>query len=418
MNDLLTENTDHIEKYILVAVASGDEEAAWDSLDELSDLLDTAGGVTVFQTVQNLAHPDRATYIGKGKAAELRESIEIHEADGIICDDELTASQMRNLSELTGAKVIDRTTLILDIFAAHARTREGKLQVEIAQQKYRYARLRGMGEALSRLGAGIGTRGPGETKLETDRRVIQKRIKILSDDIEAMKRARDTARKKRSLNAVPAVAIVGYTNAGKSTLLNRLTGSAVLSEDKLFATLDPTTRAALLPDGQQVLFTDTVGFINKLPHNLVDAFRSTLEEAGYADIIVHVIDASDPQAELHRRVVYDTLIDLGITDKPVITLWNKSDLLADDTVFRDFGADASVKISAKTGEGLDEFYAELARILKDSRVYIDSVIPYRNTAVVAEIRKTGQLLSEEYEEDGIHIKAYVPRALAAKRELG
>ena len=417
LNDLLTENTEHIEKYILVAVASGNEEAAWDSLDELADLLDTAGGVTVFQTVQNLAHPDRSTYIGKGKAAELRESIEIHEADGIICDDELTASQMRNLSELTGAKVIDRTTLILDIFAAHARTREGKLQVEIAQQKYRYARLRGMGEALSRLGAGIGTRGPGETKLETDRRVIQKRIKILSDDIEVMKRARDTARKKRSSNAVPTVAIVGYTNAGKSTLLNRLTGSAVLSEDKLFATLDPTTRAAILPDGQQVLFTDTVGFINKLPHNLVDAFRSTLEEAGYADIIVHVIDASDPQAEMHRRVVYDTLIDLGISDKPVITVWNKADLVDEDALFRDFSADASVKISAKTGAGLDEFYEELARILRESRVYIDTVIPYKNTAVVAEIRKTGQLLSEDYEEEGIRVKAYVPRALAAKREL-
>ena len=417
MNDLLTENTDHIEKYILVAVASGNEEAAWDSLDELADLLDTAGGETVMQVVQNLAHPDKSTYIGKGKAAELRESLEIHDADGIICDDELTASQMRNLSELTGAKVIDRTTLILDIFAAHARTREGKLQVEIAQQKYRYARLRGMGEALSRLGAGIGTRGPGETKLETDRRVIQKRIKILSDDIEDMKKARDTARKKRSANAVPAAAIVGYTNAGKSTLLNRLTGSDVLSEDKLFATLDPTTRAALLPDGQQLLFTDTVGFINKLPHNLVDAFRSTLEEAGYADIIVHVIDASDPQAEMHRRVVYDTLIDLGITDKPVITVWNKADLVDEGALFRDFGADASVKISAKTGAGLDEFYSELARILRESRVYVDTVIPYKNTAVVAEVRKTGQLLSEEYEEDGVHIKAYVPRALAARRDL-
>ena len=417
MNDLLTENTSQIEKYILVAVASGKEEAAWDSLDELSDLLDTAGGETVMQTVQNLAHPDKSTYIGKGKAAELRESIEIHEADGIICDDELTASQMRNLSELTGAKVIDRTTLILDIFAAHARTREGKLQVEIAQQKYRYARLRGMGEALSRLGAGIGTRGPGETKLETDRRVIQKRIKILSDDIEAMKRARDTARKKRSANAIPTAAIVGYTNAGKSTLLNRLTGSDVLSEDKLFATLDPTTRMAMLPDGQQVLFTDTVGFINKLPHNLVDAFRSTLEEAGYADVIVHVIDASDPQAEMHRRVVYDTLIDLGINDKPVITVWNKADLVDEDALFRDFGANASVKISAKTGLGIDEFYDELARILRDNRIYIDTMITYRDTAVVAEIRKTGQLLSEEYEEEGIHIKAYVPRALAAKREL-
>ena len=417
MNDLLTENADHIEKYILVAVASGNEEAAWDSLDELSDLLDTAGGETVMQTVQNLAHPDKSTYIGKGKAAEIRESIEIHEADGIICDDELTASQMRNLAELTGAKVIDRTTLILDIFAAHARTREGKLQVEIAQQKYRYARLRGMGEALSRLGAGIGTRGPGETKLETDRRVIQKRIKILSDDIEVMKRARDTARKKRAANAVPTAAIVGYTNAGKSTLLNRLTGSDVLSEDKLFATLDPTTRAALLPDGQQVLFTDTVGFINKLPHNLVDAFRSTLEEAGYADVIVHVIDASDTQAEMHRRVVYDTLIDLGISDKPVITVWNKADLVDEDALFRDFGADASVKISAKTGAGLNEFYNELARILRESRVYVDTTVPYRNTAVVAEIRKAGQLLSEEYEEDGIHVKAYVPRALAAKRGL-
>ena len=274
-----------------------------------------------------------------------------------------------------------------------------------------------MGEALSRLGAGIGTRGPGETKLETDRRVIQKRIKILSDDIEDMKKARDTARKKRSVNAVPAAAIVGYTNAGKSTLLNRLTGSDVLSEDKLFATLDPTTRAALLPDGQQLLFTDTVGFINKLPHNLVDAFRSTLEEAGYADIIVHVIDASDPQAEMHRRVVYDTLIDLGITDKPVITVWNKADLVDEGALFRDFGADASVKISAKTGAGLDEFYNELARMLRESRVYVDTVIPYKNTAVVAEVRKTGQLLSEEYEEDGVHIKAYVPRALAARRDL-
>lgn len=413
----MTENTIKEEKYILVAVATGDEEVAWDSLDELSELLDTAGGITIFQTVQNLVRPDKATYIGKGKAEELRESIEIHEADGIICDDELTASQMRNLSEITGAKVIDRTTLILDIFAAHAKTREGKLQVEIAQQKYRYARLRGMGEALSRLGGGIGTRGPGETKLETDRRVIQRRIKILSDNIEAMKRARDTARKKRSANAVPTAAIVGYTNAGKSTLLNRLTGADVLSEDKLFATLDPTTRAAVLPDGQQVLFTDTVGFINKLPHNLVDAFRSTLEEAGYADIIVHVIDASDAQAELHRKVVYDTLTDLGISDKPVITVWNKADLTDGGAIFRDFQADASVKLSAKTGEGLDDFYEELARMLRETRVSIDTVIPYRDTAVVAEIRKAGQLISEEYEEDGIHVKAYVPRALADKRGL-
>ncbi len=411
------DNNINEEKYILVAVATGDEEAAWDSLDELSELLDTAGGITVFQTVQNLARPDKATYIGKGKAEELRESIEIHEADGLICDDELSASQMRNLSEITGAKVIDRTTLILDIFAAHAKTREGKLQVEIAQQKYRYARLRGMGEALSRLGGGIGTRGPGETKLETDRRVIQRRIKMLSDSIESMKKARDTARRKRSESAVPSAAIVGYTNAGKSTLLNKLTGSEVLSEDKLFATLDPTTRTALLPDGQQLLFTDTVGFINKLPHNLVDAFRSTLEEAGYADIIVHVIDASDPQAEMHRRVVYDTLADLGITDKPIITLWNKADLIDEKEIFRDFDADSSMKVSAKTGDGLSLFYEELSRMLREMRVSIDTVIPYKDTAVVAEIRRAGQLLLEEYEEDGIHVKAYVPRALAEKRKL-
>ena len=404
--------SDSNEKFILVAVATGNEEAAWDSLDELADLLDTAGGITVCQSVQNLAHPDRATYIGKVKAAELKELLEIHDADGIICDDELTASQMRNLSELTSSKVIDRTTLILDIFAAHAKTREGKLQVEIAQQKYRYARLRGMGEALSRLGAGIGTRGPGETKLETDRRVIQKRISILSEEIEAMKRARDTARKKRSSSSVPSAAIVGYTNAGKSTLLNRLTGSDVLSEDKLFATLDPTTRAAVLPDGQKVLFTDTVGFINKLPHNLVDAFRSTLEEARYADIIIHVIDASDPDAEMHRKVVYDTLRDLEISGKPVITVWNKYDLVDKDSRFRDFDSDASVNVSAKTGQGLDEFYEKVAEILRNSRVYIDTVIPYKDTAVVSEIRAAGQLIYEEYKAEGIHIKAYLPHSVA------
>ena len=406
-----TDTTSANEKYILVAVATGDEDAAWDSLDELADLLDTAGGTVSCQVVQNLDHPDRATYIGKGKALEVREMVSIQEADGIICDDELSASQMRNLSELTDTKVIDRTTLILDIFASHAKTREGRLQVEIAQQKYRYARLRGMGEALSRLGAGIGTRGPGETKLETDRRVIQKRISKLSDEIEAMKRARDTARKKRSDSPLPAAAIVGYTNAGKSTLLNRLTGSDVLSEDKLFATLDPTTRAALLPDGQKVLFTDTVGFINKLPHNLVDAFRSTLEEAGYADIILHVIDASDPQAEMHRKVVYDTLRDLDISGRPVITVWNKADLISKDEVFRDFDSDASVRISARTGEGIEDLCETVAKILRENRIFIDKIIPYSEAALVARIRTAGQLISEEYEENGIHVRAYVPASM-------
>jgi GTP-binding protein HflX len=408
------ERIEKSEKYILAAVSCGDEEKAYASLEELSELLETAGGETVCYDVQNLEHPDRGTYLGRGKAAEIREMLDMYDADGVICDDELTPSQIRNLSDLMDAKVIDRTMLILDIFAAHARTREGKLQVEAAQLRYRYSRLRGMGEALSRLGAGIGTRGPGETKLETDRRVIQKRLKILSDDIEAMKRARDTSRRKRSSNAVPTVAIVGYTNAGKSTLLNRLTSSDVLSENKLFATLDPTTRSAVLPDGQTVLFTDTVGFINKLPHNLVDAFRSTLEEAGYADIIVQVVDASDDQAEMHMQVVRDTLNDLDIKGKPVITLWNKCDLVPDDKGFRDFEADASVRISALTGEGIDEFYEKLAEILRSRRVYIDRIIPYRDAAVIADIRKYGQLLTEEFEAEGTRVTAYVPKALADK----
>lgn len=411
---MLTDNTVNKEKFILAAVASGDEEAAWDSLDELEDLLDTAGGEAVCHVVQNLPHPDRGSYVGRGKAEELRELAQIHEADGIICDDELSASQMRNLSELTETKIIDRTTLILDIFAAHAKTREGRLQVEIAQQKYRYARLRGMGEALSRLGGGIGTRGPGETKLETDRRVIQKRISKLSAEIEEMKRARDTARKKRSSGPLPIAAIVGYTNAGKSTLLNRLTGADVLSEDRLFATLDPTTRIAAMPDGQQVLFTDTVGFINKLPHNLIDAFRSTLEEAGYADMIIHVIDASDPQAEMHRRVVYDTLRDLDISGRPVITVWNKSDLTDENESFRDFAADASVRISARTGEGLDDLYEAVTSVLKANRIYIEKVIPYSDAAYLARIRTAGKLISEEYEEDGIHIRAYIPASMDMK----
>lgn len=412
------ENTDKREKFILVAVAAGDEDAAWSSLEELEALLDTAGAEASVHVVQNLPHPDRATYVGKGKAEELRLLTETEEADGIVCDDELSPSQLNNLAEAVQAKVIDRTMLILDIFAAHARTREGRIQVEVAQLKYRNSRLRGMGEALSRLGGGIGTRGPGETKLESDRRVIQKRMVILEREIETMKRARETARKKRTEGAIPSAAIVGYTNAGKSTLLNRLTEADILAENKLFATLDPTTRTAVLPGGQKVLFTDTVGFINKLPHHLVDAFRSTLEEARYADVIIHVADASDPQAELQCRVVRDTLRDLDITGKPVITVWNKMDI-ADEEMkpFRDFTSDASVQISAATGEGIDRLFGELERILRERRVYIDTILPYSEAAAAAEIRRMGQLISEEYEAEGIHIKAYVPQMLAAKRGL-
>lgn len=406
------EQIEKTEKYILVAVATGEEEAAWASLEELGELVRTDGAEVSSMVVQNLDHPERATYVGSGKALEIREMLEVQEADGIICDDELTPSQFRNLSEAIGAKVLDRTLLILDIFAAHAKTKEGKIQVEIAQQRYRASRLRGMGEAMSRLGAGIGTRGPGETKLETDRRVIQKRIKVLSDEIEDMKRVRETTRKKRSESSTMTVAIVGYTNVGKSTLLNKVTDAGILAENKLFATLDPTTRTAVLPDGQSVLLTDTVGFINKLPHHLVDAFRSTLEEAKYADIIMHVIDASNPQWELHRKVVLDTLKELGVVGKPVITVWNKMDLLPEGEKRQDFQADASVMISAKKNLGLEEMFEELGRIVRESRVYVDTVLTYSEMGILEQIRKFGQLLEEKYEGDGIHVKAYVPHALA------
>ncbi len=406
------EQIEKVERYILVAVSTEAEEKAWASLEELGELVRTDGAEVACLVVQNLDHPDRATYVGSGKALEIREMLAVQEADGIICDDELTPSQFRNLSDLIDAKVLDRTLLILDIFAAHAKTKEGKIQVEIAQQKYRASRLRGMGEAMSRLGGGIGTRGPGETKLETDRRVIQKRIKVLSDEIESMKQVRETTRKKRVESAVPTAAIVGYTNAGKSTLLNRITEADILAEDKLFATLDPTTRTAVLPDGQSVLLTDTVGFINKLPHHLIDAFRSTLEEAKYADIIIHVIDGANPQWQLHHRVVEDTLCDLGVVGKPVITLWNKSDLLPEGELRQDFHADASVMVSARTGQGLDQFFEALGQMVREMRIYAVTVLSYSDMGVLEQIRKYGQLLEEKYEGDGIHIKAYVPKSLS------
>ena len=321
------ENDIRKEKYILLIAYSGEESEADASLDELSDLLDTAEGIAVGRMKQKMMRPDPATYIGSGKAMELKISLVAKDADGVICDDELTPAQMRNLSDLLDTKVIDRTMLILDIFAAHAHTSEGKLQVEMAQLKYRSSHLIGAGKAMSRLGGGIGTRGPGETKLETDRRVIGRRISRLSSEIKEMQRVRMTTRKRRMGNRTPVVAIVGYTNAGKSTLINLLTDSSVLSEDKLFATLDPTTRTCVMKGGQEVLFTDTVGFINKLPHQLIDAFRSTLEEAKYADVILHVADASDPELDMHLQVVYKTLRELDVTGKPVITAFNKCDLI-------------------------------------------------------------------------------------------
>ncbi|MBR5421047.1 MAG: GTPase HflX [Lachnospiraceae bacterium] len=408
----MNENTR--EKYILLIAYSGEEEEADASLDELAELLDTAGAEAVGRMKQKLAHPDPATYIGSGKAMELKISLTAREADGIVCDDELSPAQMKNLSELLDAKVIDRTMLILDIFAAHAHTSEGKLQVEMAQLKYRVSRLTGAGKAMSRLGGGIGTRGPGESKLETDRRVIGKRISRLGSEIKDMQRVRMTTRKKRMGNLRPVVAIVGYTNAGKSTLLNRLTDSEVLSEDKLFATLDPTTRTCVLKGGQEVLFTDTVGFINKLPHQLIDAFRSTLEEARYADVILHVADASDPALEMHMQVVYETLRELEISGKPIITAFNKVDLLEEDTRLWDDHADESIRISAKSGYRLEELLECIDVILQKNRRLVECTISYTEAKALAELRRYGELLEEEYAEDGIRIKAYIPDGVSIR----
>ena len=397
------------DRYLLVAVATGDEDTTWKSLEELALLLETAGGETAESFVQNLAHPDPATYVGSGKARDLKEMVDAFEADGIICDDELSPTQLKNLSEILDCRVLDRTQLILDIFAQRATTSEGKIQVEMAQLQYRMSHLRGIGRDMSRLGGGIGTRGPGETKLETDRRAIQRRITSLRRDIESMKKVRETTRKRRSDGRNMVAAIVGYTNAGKSTLLNRLTGSDVYVQNQLFATLDPTTRICKLPEGEEVLFTDTVGFINKLPHQLIDAFKSTLEEAKYADIIIHVVDGTDENASMHMDVVYKTLAELEVTGKPVVTLVNKTDLQEEPIKLLDSRADKTIYISAKTGDGIEAFYKELLQIFREKRRFIDEVIPYTEGSRLDSIRKFGQILTEEYTPDGVHVTAYIEK---------
>ncbi|MCR5626314.1 MAG: GTPase HflX [Lachnospiraceae bacterium] len=395
------------EKYILIGVYDTDEEMAAASLSELGDLTDTAGAEVVCRVLQRLEHPNAATYVGSGKALEIRNLIDQFSADGVICDDELTPVQMYKLSDILETKVIDRTILILDIFASHAVTAEGKLQVEMAQLKYRASHLSGAGKVLSRLGGGIGTRGPGETKLEIDKRAIRHRIGILNNEIKKLGEIRKTGRKRRLNNSIPIAAIVGYTNAGKSTLLNRLTGAGILEEDMLFATLDPTTRRCALQNGREILLTDTVGFINKLPHNLIDAFRSTLEEAKYADFLIHVVDASDSNVDIHMEVVYNTLHELEITGKPVLTVFNKTDLIGEDIILRDKNADLSVRTSLKTGQGEAVLMEKLNELLLAGQKYIDIVIPYDRAQELSNIRKNGQLIKEEYLPDGIHVEAYI-----------
>lgn len=409
----MIDNREAEERVILVAVRKSDRENTEQSLDELCELASTAGAVTVARVIQNLDNFNPATYIGKGKIDEIKELIIEYDATGIICDDELSPAQMNNLRDALEIKVMDRTLLILDIFAARANTNEGKIQVELAQLRYRSSRLSGFGNALSRLGGGIGTRGPGETKLEMDRRTIHERIGQLKHELEAVVTHRELTRSQRSRSNIPVVAIVGYTNAGKSTLLNTLTGAGILAENKLFATLDPTTRGLELESGQQILLTDTVGFISKLPHHLVEAFKSTLEEAVYADIILHVVDASNPAMDSQMYVVYDTLEKLGAGDKPIITAFNKIEI-AGNKVLKDFKADKTVNISALHGDGLTELKDTIEEVLRESKIYIEKTYSYTEASKISLIRKYGQLISEEYVAEGIEVKAYVPTEIYDK----
>lgn len=405
---------DFKERVILVGVSEQDGDDAEDSLAELAELVKTAGASVAGTLIQKreLIHP--GTYVGTGKVAEIAELLEHTGATGIVCDDELSSAQLKNLETMLNTKVMDRTLIILDIFAARATTSEGKIQVELAQLKYRLSRLTGLGRSMSRLGGGIGTRGPGEKKLEIDRRLINDRIAQLNRELKEVVKHREIARAKRERNAVPVVAIVGYTNAGKSTLLNHLTDAEVLEEDKLFATLDPTTRMLELEGHQQVLLTDTVGFIRKLPHHLIEAFKSTLEEAKYADYIIHVVDASNPQRDKQMYIVYETLDHLGVKNKKILTLFNKIDIRTDDDPLQDFRADHVLQISAAENAGLDAVKDVLQEMLREDKIYIERVIPYAQAGVLQLVRNKGELVSEEYVPEGISIRAYVPMEVYGK----
>ena len=390
------------DRVILIGVQADRGDDMEESLDELGELAATAGAAVAGRIIQNREAVHPGTYIGKGKIEEVKGLLYALDANGVICDDELSPAQMNNLERELECKVMDRAV-----------TSEGKIQVELAQLRYRSARLVGLRSSLSRLGGGIGTRGPGEKKLETDRRLIRNRISALKQELSQVEKHRELIRSRRAVGNLKTAAIVGYTNAGKSTLLNTLTGASVLSEDKLFATLDPTTRLLTLDDGQQLLLTDTVGFIRKLPHNLVEAFKSTLEEAKYADYIIHVVAASNPQAEMQIHIVYETLKELGALGKKTITLFNKQDRVSGES-FRDLRADHTLKISARTGEGLEEFKQLLSEILAEGQIYMERLFPYSEAGQIQLIREYGQLLSEEYTEGGIAVKARVPREIYPK----
>lgn len=402
------------ERVILVGISEQEGDDAEDSLAELEELVKTAGASVVGTLIQKRESIHPGTYVGTGKVEEIAELLHSTGATGIVCDDELSPAQLKNLETLLDIKVMDRTLIILDIFAARATTSEGKIQVELAQLKYRLSRLTGLGRSMSRLGGGIGTRGPGEKKLEMDRRLINDRIAQLNRELKEVVKHREITRAKREKNAVPVVAIVGYTNAGKSTLLNHLTHAEVLEEDKLFATLDPTTRLLELEGQQKVLLTDTVGFIRKLPHHLIEAFKSTLEEAKYADYIFHVVDASNPQRDKQMHIVYETLDRLGVNNKKIVTLFNKMDQADHEEPLQDFRADHILMISAAKDEGLDEVKSLLQEMLREDKIYVERVIPYAQAGIIQLVRSAGELISEEYVPEGIAIKAYVPMEVYGK----
>lgn len=401
------------EKVVLIAVRTSEEDDTEACLDELEELVKTAGAVTVAKVIQNREKVHPGTYLGKGKIEEVREMVWELGATGVVCDDELSPAQLRNLEDALETKVMDRTMVILDIFAARANTREGKIQVELAQLKYRAARLVGLRNSLSRLGGGIGTRGPGEKKLEMDRRLIHDRIGQLKEELKDVERHREVQRQQREKAHTQVAAIVGYTNAGKSTLLNHLTDAGILAEDKLFATLDPTTRSLKLPSGQEILLTDTVGFIRNLPHHLIKAFRSTLEEAALADVILHVCDASGAEFADELKITDDLLTELGASGKPVLLVFNKCDLIADGEQkmllkrIADQGGCESVFISAKTGEGMEEFTEKLERIASEGRSRAEFLIPYSDGGAVNLLHALAHDVQTEYVEDGVRVIATV-----------
>lgn len=395
------ENKQEPEKAVLIAVDTGEYDCDI-SLDELEELAETAGAEVVGRMSQKRDKPDSGTFLGSGRLEELGDFCKNNEVDLVIADSEIAPAQLRNIEKATDVRVIDRTTLILDIFAERARSNEGKLQVELAQLRYSLPRLMGQGTKLSRLGGGIGTRGPGETKLESDRRHIRRRIKALEDEFDALEKRRSLARARREKDGVETVVIVGYTNAGKSTLMNTLTEAGVLAQDKLFATLDPTSRALVLPDGRRVMLIDTVGFIRRLPHHLVEAFKSTLEEAVCAKVILNVCDASDPECAEHLKVTNDLLEELGCSGKPIIPVFNKCDLpQADEAAMRLPGA---VNISALEGKGLDELLDAVARALPPTRAKAKLLIPYSDGAAAAALRKDGVITVEDYRADGLYLE--------------